>query len=175
MFKYIAALLLIPMLLTAQESDFNSLGYLDYFVGNWESEVTGKAGLGKGIREYEFIMGDNFLFVKNKATFEPQEKNPEGEIHEDWGLFSFDNGRGILILRQFHIEGFVNQYVIDTLASDDSTLVFNTEIIENAPPGMRARLTIRTRSTNEFLESFELAFPGKDFGICIENRWIRIE
>jgi hypothetical protein len=175
MLKYIISMLIIPAFLTAEESDFNSLDYLDYFIGNWESEVTGKAGLGKGMREYSYIMGESFLLAKNKAVFEPQEKNPEGEIHEDWGFFSYDNNREVLIFRQFHNEGFINQYVIDTLVSNDSILVFNTEIIENAPSGMRARLTVKIDSINEFLELFELAFPGKGFGICIENRWTRIE
>lgn len=36
-------------------------------------------------REYEFVLTGTFLFVKNKSTYAPQEKNPKGEVHEDWG------------------------------------------------------------------------------------------
>ena len=44
------------------------------------------------------------------------------------------------MLRQFHTEGFVNQYVEDT-TSPSTRVVFNTEAIENIPAGWRARET----------------------------------
>lgn len=70
--------------------------------------------------------------MRNKSTYAPQEKNPKGEVHDDWGLFSQDSARKKLILRQFHIEGFVNQYV---LPSENRTqLVFTTESMRTFPP-----------------------------------------
>jgi hypothetical protein len=46
------------------------------------------------------------------------------------------------VLRQFHVEGFVNQYVLEP-GSTPERLVFTTEAIENIPAGWRARETIR--------------------------------
>jgi hypothetical protein len=51
-----------------------------------------------------------------------------------------DARRHRAILRQFHVEGFVNQYVAD-LDSQLDKLVFTSEAIENIPPGWRARET----------------------------------
>lgn len=77
------------------------------------------------------------------------------------------------MLRQFHIEGFVNQYVMETPAADAKTLVFQTESIENIPAGWRAREIYKIISRDEFTETFELAAPGKDFEVYSEGRLSR--
>jgi hypothetical protein len=52
-----------------------------------------------------------------------------------------DRSRKRIILRQFHVEGFVNQYV-QAAPSADGRLVFVTESIENIQPARgHARLT----------------------------------
>ena len=62
-------------------------------------------------REYTRILNSRFIRVQNKSVYPPQEKNPKGETHEDFGVFSFDKSRKVAVLRQFHVEGFVNQYI----------------------------------------------------------------
>jgi hypothetical protein len=146
---------------------------LKYFVGSWEGMANGQPGNGKVEREYQFVLNGKYLQAKNKSTYLPQEKNPKGEIHEDWGLFSYDRGRKQFVLRQFHVEGFVNQYAMDRAASNDKTLVFVTESIENIPAGWRARESYRILNNDEFVEVFELAAPGKDFEVYAENRFKR--
>ena len=76
-------------------------------------------------------------------------------------------------MRQFHIEGYVNQFKADPIAADSKLLVFTTEAIENIPAGWRARETYRIINTNEFTETFELAEPGKDFQIYTTNHFKR--
>src|SRR6266480_1262354 len=56
-------------------------------IGKWEGDVNGEPGSGKAEREYEFIMNNRFMHVRNKSTYPPQEKNPKGETHEDVGFF----------------------------------------------------------------------------------------
>src|SRR5512146_193676 len=111
------------------------------FVGTWEGTAKGQAGNGTVHREYAFILADKFLHGKNRSTYPPQEKNARGEVHENWDLFSYDRSRRRLVLRQFHVEGFVNQYVLDPAQSTDTRLVFVSEAIENIAPGWRARET----------------------------------
>jgi hypothetical protein len=65
------------------------------------------------------------------------------------GFFSYDKTRKKLVLRQFHSEGFVNQYVSES-ASDGKSLVFVTEANENIPAGWRARETYRVIGPDEF-------------------------
>ena len=66
-------------------------------------------------------------------------------------------------MRQFHIEGFVNQYKIESISPDGKSIIFISESIENIPAGFRARETYQMINENEFTETFELAEPGKDF------------
>ena len=146
---------------------------LKYFVGSWEGKAKGQPGNGKVEREYQFVLNGKYLQAKNKSTYPPQEKNPKGEVHEDWGLFSYDRSRKQFVLRQFHIEGFVNQYALDRAASNDKTLVFVTESIENIPAGWRAKESYRILNNDEFVETFELAAPGKEFEVYAENRFKR--
>jgi hypothetical protein len=62
-------------------------------------------------------------------------------IHEDIGFLSHDKSVQKLVLRQFHVEGFVNQYVVDRMSDDGRTIVFVSTAIENIPAGWRARET----------------------------------
>ena len=146
---------------------------LRFFQGRWEGETHGRPGLGKSVREYRFVLNDRFLQVNNKSLYPPQEKKPKGEIHEDIGFFSYDKVAKKLVLRQFHVEGFVNQFDLDNISEDGRTMVFVTTSIENIPAGWHARETYRVVREDEFLETFELAEPGKQFQIYLEIRFRR--
>ncbi len=86
-------------------------------------------------------------------------------------MISYDRSRKVHVLRQFHIEGFVNQYVAGS--AHDGQLRFISESIENIPPGFRARETYRVLRRDEFIERFEIAEPGKDFEVYSETRFHR--
>lgn len=77
------------------------------------------------------------------------------------------------VLREFHIEGYINQYTPDTLSSIENKLVFVSESIENISPGRQARLTLEKTDENHFTELFELAAPNKEFETYIHNYWTR--
>lgn len=94
-------------------------------------------------------------------------------MHEDIGYFSYDNGRKIFALRQFHIEGFVNQFKLDSISPDKKTIVFISESIENIPPGFKAKETYRLLSDNEIEETFEIAEPGKEFSVYSKVKLVR--
>ena len=143
------------------------------FIGRWHGTGSGEPGNSQVERSYRLILNDKFLEVKNKSTYPPQSQNPQGEVHEDLGLFSYDKARKAYILRQFHVEGFVNQYVMDYLAPDGKTIVFITENIENIQAGWRAKETYQLINPDEFTETFELAPPGKDFELYVRNQFIR--
>ena len=73
------------------------------------------------------------------------------------------------VFRQFHIEGFINQYVLEQISDDGKTLVFDSEQFENAPPGWKARITYKIVDDNNLEESFDLATPGKALQCYILN------
>jgi hypothetical protein len=142
-------------------------------LGSWEGDARGKPGSGRSTREYVFTMSDRFVRVSGTTTYQPQEANPKGEVHEDVGFISYDKAAQKLVLRQFHIEGFVNHYVLDSVAEDGRTIVFVTVAIENIPAGWRARETYQIAGKDEFLETFALAPPGKDFETYSQTRFRR--
>lgn len=135
------------------------------FIGDWTGQGSGEPGKGNYERSYQFILNGKFIEVRNKSTFEPTTSNTKGEVHEDLGYISFDRSLKKFRLRQFHIEGFVNQYLLDSISPDQKTIVFVTESIENIPAGWKAKETYRILSENELEETFELAEPGKVYEV----------
>lgn len=172
MLVVLCAPILLPAQLSAAKSPWQTL---TFFVGHWQGTSHGDPGQGKGERDYEFVLRGKFLQVKNKTVYLPQEKNPKGEVHEDLGFYSQDSHRNKFVFRQFHVEGFVNEFVEQERAADGKTLVFVTERIENIPERWRARETYKIVNQDEYTEVFELAPPGKDFQLYSESRWKRVK
>lgn len=143
-------------------------------IGRWEGTTEGQPGKGAVRREYTRILNGRFIRVHNRSEYPAQEKNPKGEVHEDEGFLSFDRARKRLVLRQFHVEGFVNQYVEDG-DSSPSRIVFTTESIENIPPGWRARETYVIHGPDEVEEIFELAESGRPFEVYSHSRLERVK
>ena len=150
---------------------FDRVGFL---VGRWHGTTEGQPGKGTVQREYSRVLNGRFIRVRNRSEYEPQPKNPKGEIHEDEGFISFDRSRKALVFRQFHTEGFVNQY-IESSESVPAKIVFTSEAIENIPAGWRARETYQAFGADEFEEVFELAEAGKPFEMYSRTRFRRVK
>lgn len=142
-----------------------------FLVGSWLGDVSGQPGNGQCERAYRFVLNDRYLEIRSKSTYPAQPKNPKGEVHEDWGMISYDRSRKAFVLRQFHLEGFVNQYVSEPVR--EGPLRFTSEAIENIRAGYRARETYTITGPDNFVERFELAEPGKDFELYSETRFRR--
>lgn len=143
-----------------------------YFLGDWTGSGTGKPGNSSAERSYRLTLADQFIEMRGRSLYEPQEANPTGEDHQEIGLLSSDNERGVFVLREFHVEGYVNQYVLEAFDSEDSRFVFVTEGIENIPAGWRARTTIEILSDDSFRETFDLAGPAKEW-VCYTTSVMR--
>lgn len=157
-------LIILPIASNAQMTKQDSL-WLPFkpLVGKWSGKSEGQPGYGIYERTYEVVLNKKFIEVRNKSTYPASKDHPKGEVHEDHGFISYDKARKTFVLRQFHIEGFVNQYKIESISPDKKTIVFVSESIENIPSGYRAKETYQIVSETEFTETFELAEPGKDF------------
>jgi len=163
---------LVPSAMGQATVPGDALVPLASLVGRWSGTTEGQPGKGTVEREYERVLASRFIQVRNRSTYPPQGENPKGEIHEDIGLFSFDSARKRIVLRQFHAEGFVNQYVMDP-DFNANRLMLTTEAIENIPPGWQARETYVLTGSDQLEEIFELAEPGKDFKLYSRNRLTR--
>lgn len=181
-FLAIAAILLTPTLAfvsasaaqTTKPAATDPFERLSFLVGRWEGTSEGRPGKGTVEREYERVMNGRYIRARNRNVYPPQEGNPKGERHEDEGWFSFDRQRKRIVLRQFHVEGFVNQYVEDANPVP-GRLVFTSESIENIPAGWRARETYVIHGNDEFEEIFELAAPDKPFEVYSRARLRRVK
>ena len=147
---------------------------LKVFLGKWAGEVEGNPGQGSVERTYAFALGERFIEIRNRSTYPPQEKNPKGEVHEDIGYLSYDRGAKAFALRQFHVEGFVNQFLSVPHEGEGVAFRFVTTAIENIPPGWRARETYTFAGENEFTEVFELAAPDAEFEVYSTTRFNRV-
>jgi hypothetical protein len=172
--QLILIFLLLPHSSFAQTTRKDSLWLtLKPFIGTWAGEGEGEPGKGHYERSYQFILNKNFIEIKNKSTYPPSTSHPQGELHEDIGYFSYDKAKKTFKLRQFHIESFVNTFVIDSISADKKTIVFISEDIENIPKGFRAKETYRLLGDNEIEETFEIAEPNKDFQVYTKVKLIR--
>jgi hypothetical protein len=128
-------------------------------VGTWDGTSEGKPGKGTVKLEVEFVMNERYLRFAASADY----KNDKGgEHHEDLGFVSFDRKRAKYVFRQFHIEGFVNQYTLTSNPKADGTIELTSESCENTPPGWKARETFKLDG-DSLAHTFELAEPDKSF------------
>jgi hypothetical protein len=128
-------------------------------VGNWEGRSEGRPGIGTVKFSVVFVLDERYLRTTTSADYKTDKG---GEHHEDFGFVSFDRMRSKFVYRQFHAEGFVNQYTLTTNPKTDGKIELTSESCENAPLGWKARETYKL--TGDTLEhTFELAAPGKPF------------
>ena len=72
-------ILILPQLVFGQQESNDikkgkdNLEYLGkMFIGEWDGEESGKAGIGAGDRSYQWIFNNKYLFQKNVSVFKPQ-------------------------------------------------------------------------------------------------------
>jgi hypothetical protein len=169
----VAALVLLPFLATAQKTKADSLWMpFQAFIGTWTGTGDGADGKGTYERTYQFVLNKSYIELRNKTVYPPSKENPKGYVHEDFGYFSYDKMRKSFVFRQFHGEGFVTQYALDSLSADKKTMVFVSEGIENIPQGWRAKETYEV-TKDGITELFELAEPGKQFAPYTNARFTK--
>jgi hypothetical protein len=165
------ALLLIALIVAgikAAEEKADPWQPVRFLIGRWTGTAEGEAGSGTVERNYEF-MREHFIEEHNTSTYPPQEKNKTGEVHHHIGIISYDSQRKTLMMRQFHVEGFVNLYALNQARSNPKLLVFESEHFENFNNEWKAKETYEIISQDRFIETFELAPPGKPFQLYSRN------
>ena len=143
-------------------------------VGQWKGTASGEAGQGEVNREYTRVLKDRYVRETNTSVYPAQERNKTGETHEHWSMFSYDKQRKLLVLRQFHVEGFVNTFRFSPEASTADRFVFDSESFENFSNAWKARETYEFTSLDEFVETFELAPPGKPYQVYSRTQLKRV-
>jgi hypothetical protein len=160
---------------------FNAAGQADpwaplrVFDGRWEGSVTGKPGKQLSSREYHFVSDGTFLWQHDHSVYEATSPDATPKVREDFGYFSYDKFLKKIVWRQFHSEGFVNEYRFESVSADGKSFEFVTVRIENLPPGWRAKKSYRVISADEIEETFSLAPPDKEFDTYTAAQLKRVE
>ena len=121
--KYLQLILLFAFITFQLYAQENPIEKFNPLIGKWAGNGAVNESKSVIYSEFNFTLNNNFIEVKNHSEFEPTEQIPEGEIHDDWGMISFDNSRKKYVFRQFHVEGFVNQYILIDSLSNETTFV----------------------------------------------------
>lgn len=166
-------LILVSVLMSAQSDPFNKIGFI---MGEWEGTGSGFGNEKSKIESsFQLVMNGNYIKIRNESKFEPTAAKPEGEHHIDEGFISYDKHRGMLVFRQFNIEGYINTYLLIDSLSTDSKLIFQTETIENFVPGGSARWTINKLDDNQIETIFDVSFSDQGYTCFGTNQLQRKE
>jgi len=161
--NYARILSLVVLLASSAVAQSDPWAPLRVFEGKWEGTITGQPGKQASSREYQFVLNGTFLWQHDHSVYEAKSPDDAPKVREDFGYFSFDKFAKTMVWRQFHSEGFVNEYRLESVSADGKSFEFVTVRIENLPPGWRAKKSYRVVSADEIVETFSLAPPNKDF------------
>ncbi len=140
-----------------------------YLSGSWKSNPDACIGIGEANKVNKVVLDSNFFLMETKATFDVEENNR----HEDKKFISYNKLTDKLILREFHSEGFVNEYEVDSMSTDLKYIVFLSRALENMPDGWKARMTIQIIDDGNYREQFDMARPGEPFRQYVVAAWRR--
>jgi len=80
--KRVVLIVLVQMLLAIPAFNANTkLSALQFFVGHWQGTVHGEAGSGTVERDYELVMNETFIRVRNKSVYPATGKESQGRKH----------------------------------------------------------------------------------------------
>jgi hypothetical protein len=147
-------------------------GRVRFMLGSWEGTASGEPGKGAVERTYELVLGGQFIEERNTSRYEAKAPGKE-QIHQHRGFISYDKARKTFMLRHFHEEGFVNLFALNSDKSMPAYLIFDSVSFENFSNEWKARESYEVISPDEFIETFELAEPGKDFAVYSRNHFKR--
>jgi hypothetical protein len=148
---------------------------LQWLIGDWKGTGEGDPGTSSSERHIASFLDGKYLRVDGRSVYEKQPKNPEGDIHGELGLWSYDRSRQTLVLREFDTLGFVSTYVLDAAASKPDHWVLVAESLVNVPQGWKARYLYTRVSSEEYQEVLELDPDGKGFKPYVTNRFRRVK
>ncbi len=150
-------------------SPAHPLKELAFLEGSWSGTIDGTLGPATGQRDYRFVLGDRFLLMQHDRN--PDDSVAVADRYDEWVIFSFDEEREVIALREFLIEGIVNTYTCE-LGSEPTRLTCESEFTEG-DARLRLRLKLTFADRDSFTEIFEIYRPDGALGVQMEGQWRR--
>ena len=142
---------------------------IERLTGRWGGVGDGLWGTSAIERAYAPFLQGKFIKGNGRSIYPKQARNPDSEIHRSMDIYSYDAAKKIIVRREFDNEGFVALYHLDLSQGDSDTFIFVSRVMENVPPGWKARLKIHFADDDNIEETFELDTDGKGFKLYLTN------
>jgi ABC-type glycerol-3-phosphate transport system substrate-binding protein len=133
-------------------------GRVRFLLGTWAGEASGDSGKGTVKRTYALAPDGEFIHEQSTSRFEASAPGRKREIRHHVGSITYDKERKTFMLRQ--APG--NIYALNTDKSMANYLIFDSVPFENRDDNPAARASYEVISPDEFVETLELAEPGKE-------------
>jgi len=146
---------------------------LAWLVGEWR-------GFGKFAKNTNYIhkkfsydVAGMFLTERTLDMFPPAEPSTDFELHQDLIVYYRVGADGPFRAKGFYVEPFVASIDV-TVGEDGGSVTLESTQIENAPPGMRTRVTYGRQGIDELKGTFEIAAPGEPYRVVEQLTMRRI-
>ncbi len=145
----------------------------DWLVGEWQGYGEFSDRVTFIHKRFAYEVAGVFFVERTLDMFPPPEPSTEFEVHQDFAVLHRNNQTGEFTATTFFVETYVTTAAVRVLEDGQSFVVESTSI-QNAPPGMRTRMTYRKLAPDELGLLFELAPPGQDYAVMEEALFKRI-
>ncbi len=164
----VVVILLLSLPLFAQQNS-NTWRKLDYLIGNWKGEGSGKPGQGEGTFSFKLDLDKNILVRTSHSEYPAAQDKPAG-VHNDLMIIYRDYAGTPNKAIYFDNENHVINYSITY--SGKKNIVFTSDKIPNAP---RFRLTYTIMDDVTVNTKFEISKDGENFFTYIEGESKRVK
>jgi len=142
---------------------------LDWLIGEWRGYGMFASDTTLVHKRYAYDTAGMFLVERTLDAFPPSEPTTDYQLHQDFAVY-YRVADGFAA-EAFFVEGFVWHSAV---RPTEDGFVVETEAVDNVPPGMRGRVTVRREGEHRFRSTFELAGPGEEFRVIERSVMERI-
>jgi hypothetical protein len=146
---------------------------LNWLVGEWR-------GFGKFAKTTSYVhkrfaydVAGVYLTERTLDVFPPPEPSTDFELHQDLVVYYREGADGPFRAKGFYVESFVASLNVTIGEGGDSVTLESTQI-ENAPAGMRTRVTYARQGVDKLQGTFEMAAPGEPYRVVEQLMMQRI-
>lgn len=132
---------------------------LAWLVGEWQGYGQFADRVTYIHKSFSYEVAGRYLVERTRDIFPPEKPTTDFELHQDFTTF-YRMDAGGYRAKGFFVEGYVWS---STVTATGDRVVVETDSVENAPAGMRARITYVRDGPDGFRGTFEMAMPGADY------------
>ncbi len=142
----------------------NNWGKLNFLIGNWKGEGSGKPGEGEGYSSFKYDL-NNKIIIRNSHSEYPATKDKSLIVHDDLMIIYFNYSGNPDKAIYFDNEGHVINYSISI--PNEIDIIFTSDKIPNVP---LFRLTYSKIENDLVNVKFEISQDGENYIPYLEGK-----